>query len=347
MGALTRSRLNNAGGRLRPPGSASLTLSRVVHSSSRATTYVVALATAICVTAPGTAQADGIASRSVDQSAREVRAYWTPERIASARPASELLAGIPAPSDLLGTVLGAGEPTTRSQARRVPDPRARPFRTHGKVFFHLPSGDYVCSGTVVRARNKRLVTTAGHCVFGDGVFATNWMFVPAKDGGREPFGRWTAARLAAPGQWQGAEDVRYDVGMATIRKRNGRRLQKVVGARGIAFDRGRDLRFDVFGYPAEPPFDGGDLWRCRSQAQGTDQSVPSPKPIRIDCDMTGGASGGGWVIGRGRVNSVVSYGYECSPADLECLIGGNPEAGKLFGPYFGRTIKRLYKTQRR
>jgi hypothetical protein len=169
------------------------------------------------------------------------------------------------------------------------------------------------------------------------------MFVPGKEGGSEPHGRWTAKRLAAPTAWTRSEDIRYDVGMVTTRYRRGKRLQDVVGARGIAFNRGRDLRFRVFGYPAQPPYPGDQLYRCKSPAQGTD-SGPSPAPTRIDCDMTGGSSGGGWVIGRGRVNSVISYGYECTiPLPPLC---NNPEEGKLFGPYFGSTIERLYRSQR-
>lgn len=289
---------------------------------------------------PAAAGADG----RLHQSSADVLDYWTPERMASAQPGSRLLAGIPAPSDLLGILLGGGSAPQPRAAERVTNAGAPPFRTHGKVFFSLPSGDYVCSGTVVRAKTKRLVVTAGHCVFGDDTFADNWMFVPGKDGASEPFGRWTAGRLAAPEQWQAAEDIRYDVGMATIRKRNQKRLQNVVGARGIAFDQGRDLDFDAFGYPAEPPFSGAQLWHCRSPAQGAD-SGPPPAPTRIDCDMTGGASGGGWVIGDRRVNSVVSYGYECViPIPPLC---DNPEEGKLFGPYFGAVIERLYRSQRR
>jgi hypothetical protein len=119
----------------------------------------------------------------------------------------------------------------------------------------------------------------------------------------------------------------------------------VVGARGIAFNQGRDLRFDAFGYPAESPFPGDRLYRCSSRAQGKD-SGPPPEPTRIDCDMTGGSSGGGWVIGGRRVNSVVSYGYECTIPLCE-IFGGNPEEGKLFGPYFGNVIQDLYRSQRR
>ena len=59
--------------------------------------------------------------------------------------------------------------------------------------------------------------------------------------------------------------------------------------------------------------------------------------------MTGGSSGGGWVIKGKNVNSVVSYGYECV---IPLPICDNSEDGKLFGPYFGDEIKKLYKSQK-
>ncbi len=292
---------------------------------------------------PSIASAGDVAADSLRQASTDVRDYWTAERMATARPASELLARIPAPNGLLDGLLGGGTSAENPRAaKKVPDAGKAPFRTHGKVFLHLPSGNYFCSGTVVRARNKRLVVTAGHCVFGDGTFADNWMFVPGKEGSSEPFGSWTARRLAAPAAWQSSEDLRYDVGMATMRNRNGKRLQNVVGARGIAFDKRRNLHFDAFGYPARPPFDGGQLWRCSSGSTGAD-SGPSPAPTGIRCDMTGGSSGGGWIIGGHRVNSVTSYGYD----PLCPIVCPDPDGEKLYGPYFGKVIRDLYRSQRR
>jgi V8-like Glu-specific endopeptidase len=317
------------------------TLSDVVHAS-RSVRWVASLALLCAGIAPATATGDGVASDTLRRGSAEVRGYWTAERMATARPASELLAGIPAPNGLLDGVLGGGTSASPRAAKRVPDASRVPFRTHGKVFLHLPSGNYFCSGTVVRARNKRLVVTAGHCVFGDGTFADNWMFVPGKDGSKERYGRWTARRLAVPAAWQSSEDLRYDVGMATMRNRNGKPIQNVVGARGIAFDKGRNLHFDAFGYPARPPFNGGQLWRCDSRSTGSD-SGPPPAPTGIRCDMTGGSSGGGWVIGRHRVNSVTSYGYD----PLCPMVCPDPDGEKLYGPYFGEVIHDLYRSQRR
>jgi len=296
-----------------------------------------------------TAPAAGAAE--VAQDPADVRQYWTDERMREALPGSDLLADVELP--LLPEVdeILPGDfqpqPSPRAAAEAVPDPARAPLRTHGKVYFTLNGVRYFCSGTVVRAETKSLVVSAGHCVYGFGQFATNWLFVPAKNGSFEPYGRWAAVELDTTNQWQASEDIRYDVGMATLERRNHRPIQRRVGGRKIAFNKGRDLTFKAFGYPAEGRFNGQYLYRCKSPAQGTD-SGPQPRPTRIDCDMTGGSSGGGWVISKGRVNSVVSYGYECGLLDLLCqIVGGNPEEGKLFGPYFGDTIRRLYRQTQR
>jgi hypothetical protein len=335
----------------------------------------------VASTLPTQASASPAVSRALSDKPGEVAASWTRERMAAAEPAGELLSEVrlgllpPAPGergapltvppsapsteagvvdDLLGGLL-RGPAAERRAAQPVPNPSKPPRRAHGKVFFRLGGTSYQCSATAVTSKTRRLVVSAGHCIFDarEGGFANNWMFIPAKDGGSEPFGRWTASRLATTRQWARStrdgnianDDVRFDVGFATMRKRHGRRLQNVVGARGIAFNRDPG-HFDAFGYPAEGGFSGTEPYVCSSRNLGSD-SGPPPRPTRIDCDMTGGASGGGWVIGGGRVNSVTSYGYECSPIDLDCLINGNPEEDKLFGPYFGETIKDLYRRVRR
>ena len=242
--------------------------------------------------------------------------------------------------------LGLGsEEARRANAQQVGNPSSKPFRTHGKIFFTLGGLNYVCSGTSVKSKTESLVVTAGHCTYSeaDG-YAANFMFAPAYENGPSKFGEWTAKKIKTTPQWENNENISYDVGMATMKKRNGKTLADKVGKRGIAFNKGDNQNFDVFGYPAESPFDGEKMYRCDSESAGRDNSQNSPKLIRIDCNMTGGSSGGGWVIGGDKVNSVVSYGYECTiPIPPLC---NNPEEGKLFGPYFGGEIKKLYKSQK-
>ena len=275
-----------------------------------------------------------------------MRDYWTPERMETAIPGDTLLgdADPVVPLGDLSLGLGSTQPR-RANAAEVPNPSVEPFRTHGKVFFTLGGLNYVCSGTSVKSKTKSLVVTAGHCTYSeaDG-YASNFMFAPAYKNGDTPFGEWSMTRIKATSQWEASEDIRYDVGMATMAKLEGNKLGKVVGFRRITFNKSRNVRFDAFGYPAEDPYDGERMYRCDSPAEGTDNQQKNPKPTRIDCDMTGGSSGGGWVIDGGKVNSVVSYGYECL---VPLPICDNPDEGKLFGPYFGDDVKRLYRSQKR
>jgi hypothetical protein len=229
--------------------------------------------------------------------------------------------------------------------REVQTTREFPYRTHGKVFFTLGLMDYTCSGTAVRSPSRSLVWTAGHCVSDPGPlgpeFATNWEFVPGYKEGRRPFGEWPANSLATTPQWGGngplsGGDTDFDFGAAVVAPRAGSRLQGAIGARGIAFHQARDKVYKAFGYPADrppPEFDGRHLFLCESRYRGSDPGAGPPSPIRISCDMTGGSSGGGWVIRRGDrryVASVTSYGYSSQP-------------NSLYGPYQGTVARQLYQ----
>lgn len=299
------------------------------------------VAVAACLGLPAAASAG-----ATGQTRAEVLSYWTDERIDAARPGDELLADTaPARGALDGVNLGLGaEPAARASAQQVRSPNKGGRRAHGKVLFTLGGLNYQCSATTVKSRTKKLVVTAGHCTYSTtSGYASNFMFIPAKDGNSEPYGRWTANRLKAMPQWEASEDIRYDVAFATMARRQGKKIQHVVGARGMAFNRQGNQDFRAFGYPAESPFNGQTPFKCKSTQEGSDNSQGQPAPNRIDCDMTGGSSGGGWVIAKGRVNSVVSYGYECTVIILPCE---NPEEGKLFGPYFGPQVKQLYRAEK-
>ena len=91
------------------------------------------------------------------------------------------------------------------------------------------------------------------------------------------------------------------------------------------------------GYPVNRPFNGGSLFTCTARFGGVDVTAGSPPATGIGCDMTGGSSGGGWLIGLGRgglkgagwVFSVNSYGY-----------GNDPE---MYGPYHGKDALAFYR----
>ena len=326
--------------------------------ASRHARLSVALATAAAAAALAAPAAAGprayegpapAAVARVGQPAKEIREYWTAARMRAAKPAglhlrSNGLVRSPALEQ------APGLPRTVSQERRrraATDASAAsasfPERVHGKVFFTISGGsnpgDYVCSGTVVDAPSHTLVWTAGHCVNdagSGGGYATNWVFVPGYRNGQRPYGTWPASRLFTTGAWERNANVRVDLGAARLgRDGQGRGIEDVVGARGIAFNEPREQEFRAFGYPAlptlfRPDFDGERLSECESGRTGDDNPPGAgPETLEIRCDMTAGASGGGWVIDGGLVNSVTSYGY----------VG---DFDHLYGPYHGTVAERLY-----
>lgn len=295
--------------------------------------------------APSAEQA--VSSGPLNERPKEVRRYWTKARMREAQPApgpSPRPSSPTLPAEPRGSALviepSPGETTERAAGAGVDIPFVRtevvntadaPYRTHGKVFFTWKGGDYVCSGTVVTSASESLIVTAGHCVFDEGVFSSNFMFHPGYRTGDSPLGEWTASELFTTPGWQEA-DFRFDVGMAIVAPKSGVTIQDTVGSRGIEFNQDPSgLEFEAFGYPADGKFaPGRKMYRCTSDP-GYRDGGGSLAPLAIGCDMTGGSSGGGWVVDGNYVNSVVSYGY-------------NDQPDVLYGPYFGSAIQTLYES---
>ena len=161
------------------------------------------------------------------------------------------------------------------------------------------------------------------------------VFVPAYDDGSTPFGVWHATRLYSTPIWVEFGDPTADLGFATVRPNRNGALQRAVGARGIAFGADADRRYTAFGYPAnrDDGFDGRRERFCRSGFSGRDPASKrgiGPPTISMRCDMTEGASGGGWISGKGIASSLISYGYPSVP-------------NRVFGPYLGSLARQLYE----
>ncbi|MEV0589993.1 trypsin-like serine peptidase [Nonomuraea cavernae] len=211
-------------------------------------------------------------------------------------------------------------------------------RTVGRVFFTTAQGrNSSCSGTAVTSANESVVMTAGHCVKLNGAFHRNWVFVPAFDNGRRPFGTWVASRLLTTQQWNVREDINFDVAAAVVAPLQGRTLTDVVGGQGVAFNQPRQRQMFSFGYPAAAPFDGSALIYCSGRA--FDDTVMT-RDLGLRCNMTGGSSGGPWFqgfdesTGLGWLNSVNSFKYNFAP-DF------------MFGPFFGNEAMAVYQAAQR
>ena len=278
-----------------------------------------ALLAALALAGPAEARVE---QKTVSESASSIESYWTADRMRAAKPAEQQFGGAaaraPRPRPLPWTSEEITTPYTQA-----------PTSTHGKVFFTLGGNDYVCSGTALLSGNKSVVWTAGHCVNeGPGAFATNWQFVPAYKDGSAPLGVYTAQNLYAPSAWANSGDFSYDLGAAVVGPASGTRAHRPC----------RRSRDRVQLQPvAELPvlrLSGRAAVHRRApvalQLAAADAATPRPTPRRIGigCDMTGGSSGGGWIVGS-SVYSVNSYGYDNQP-DV------------MYGPYQGSVAQSLY-----
>ncbi|HEY5051782.1 MAG TPA: hypothetical protein VII45_00055 [Solirubrobacterales bacterium] len=218
----------------------------------------------------------------------------------------------------------------------VVDPTVPVTSQNGAIFVVLGLGVARCSGTSVSAPNLSVVFTAGHCVHdGRHWLGHKWVFVPGYHHGERPFGVFTAKWLGTTPQWLGHGNENFDIGAAVVgRNERGQRLAAAVGAAGIAWGLSPQQDFDIYGYPVAPPFDGSTLQHCaQTPYEGHDLAsflAPGPLNLAVECNVTGGASGGGWFNADGLLNSVTTYGYPEDPATD-------------FGPYFGRAAGHLFK----
>jgi len=209
------------------------------------------------------------------------------------------------------------------------------------VFFTKAlGGNFVCSGTIVNSASKRMVSTAGHCVSdGAGRFHRNVVVVPAYSSafnGQAPYGQWTARQLTTTSSWHSSGNFKQDVGIIITNDRLGRRIVNYLGGQGTRFNASRSQFFRSYGYPQAAPFNGFNQYVCPSSRLGDDNPnwfAPGPNTMRISCNMTGGSSGGGWLVGEsgglGYVNSVNSYKY-------------NNDPNSMYGPYFGNEALNLF-----
>jgi hypothetical protein len=205
---------------------------------------------------------------------------------------------------------------------------------------------YVCSASVVNSATHDVLATAGHCVWdteGDGGVAPYLVFVPGdkNDAESQPFGRWTPVEIFLRDEFRDnakSTDSRvkgggwtYDYAFVRLAPNaSGQKIQDVVGAQGIAFGIPAE-NLVAIGYPSAPPFDGRSERYCSS----TEWERYVRGGYTIDCNMTAGASGGGWFT---RWDPVRGAGY---------LVGVSSVAdaydSTLSSNAFGRSAYELYE----
>jgi hypothetical protein len=319
-------------------------------------------------TIPGTLTTAG----RVAQNQKQVAAYWTPQRLRTARNVDLVLNTKPqalsaAPQASLHGAAGVISPAVSATSKlssagarignalkpydySYPFPYSRfavstslytswPYETNGKVFFtdSRTGSNYVCSGTAVNSKNLSVVDTAGHCVVQGGSsnnWYTNWVFCPGYIDGSCQLGIWYEYQPWSYSYWSVNGLVEYDLAAVVVWPNNGWHLVSYVGGEGIAWNYSRNQYYTAFGYPAASPFNGNRMIEC--QAPYATTSAPDGKgtPMTgIGCDMTGGSSGGGWLFSFGS-----SGGYVNGHNDWKYY--SQPLA--MYSPYYGSEEGAVY-----
>lgn len=189
--------------------------------------------------------------------------------------------------------------------------KASPWNKIGKLYFTKPDGSSsYCTANV--ASGNSVLVTAAHCVytFGSG-FNSNFLFVPAERYGEAPYGKfgWSTARV--PTNWINQGTRRWDVAVIKLtgEQTSGIAVTSYVGWLGRAWNQPYSLYTYSHGYASNLTTQYTNI--CAGQTY--DAPSEGTNVLVQGCDMTYGASGGGWLINYtpnsnagNQVNSVVS-----------------------------------------
>ena len=216
----------------------------------------------------------------------------------------------------------------------------------GKILGWDRLGGYSCTGTVIDTRSLRLVLTAAHCVYSNGMWSRRMVFIPDFRNGRRPYGTYKVKTAWVSNAWQrlsfGSYGTNFAVAILVTRKLwDGTRIGENVGAIEVESNPNRRGVTDIYGYPGAAM--GGRVMRtCRSRTKPDwygGRVFPGPTGMLARCNMAAGSSGGPWVSryslpGGGTVGVVDGL-----------TSTGFPQAGRsyLTSPYFGRLPRLLIR----
>jgi V8-like Glu-specific endopeptidase len=266
----------------------------------------------------------------------KVNAYWTPARMKAAIPADILAKGkvTPAIPDKGSSGHEAPVMPIKLYANKVKHSKYSqfPYSTVGKIFFTDPATglNYVCSGAAVNSNNLNVVDTAGHCVVAGGSGAngntpdwyTNWEFCPQYFNGNSPYGCWVYKQLWSWSEWVDNNSSEDDIGDVAVYANGYGNLVNVVGGTGWVYGGSATVTFSALGYPAASPFNGNLMYLCKGI--GTSHSYDDGSVVEMSCNMTGGCSGGPWMITYNN-----TFGYVNGHNDFRY---NNPN--QLYSPYY-------------
>ena len=271
--------------------------------------------------------ADDSASRE-----RALLAYWTPQRMRDAipmpAPKSNALPALPLPKAAATGPRILARPTGAKSLRPnlVRPDALSTSTTQGKVFFVDPGTNtaYECSGGTINNPTGDMVTTAGHCVYDNGRWMTDWIYVPAYYNGPTSYGTWFSSQMTTFPEWTLDSNPNYDFAIVNVAPAStGATLVATAGGNGLEYDESYVQNVVIWGYP------GSVLIPYYCVVTTFEQNAGE---VGAPCDMPNGASGGPWLE---DYNTTTGDGYEFG-------LNSFGTSSDIYSPYFTSAMDQLY-----
>lgn len=170
--------------------------------------------------------------------------------------------------------------------------RTAPWNKIGKLYFTTPRGSRsYCTANVISARS--IIATAAHCLYSRGQgWNRNFVFVPAERYGSTPYGTFSWSAASVPSSWISRGGRRWDVGLIRLRNNTANRpVTYYVGWLGRAWNQSYSQHLHSVGYASNISTQVTNICAAQSFFSGSEGADVLVK----GCDMTFGASGGGWI----------------------------------------------------
>lgn len=176
------------------------------------------------------------------------------------------------------TVLGSDR-----RFQYIPKKSGFPYRAVGQLTFNQAGGSYTCSGWLI---GDDTVMTAGHCVHSGGsggVWSTNVVFYPGRNGSNNPYGSCTARTLYSQTGWTVSGLETSDYGAVKLNCTVG----NTTGWLGWGWTTASQamLPIMVLGYPGDKP--SSTAWGNAARVEFSEA-----EKTRYKGDTAGGMSGG-------------------------------------------------------
>lgn len=233
-------------------------------------------------------------------------------------------------------------PATATVANRLST--TYPYRAIGKLTFTANGWTSYCSASVIR---RGVIVTAAHCIqdFGSGnTMFSNWQFWPGYYGAtgattaqQAPYGTWTWQTVTRPTSWVNGTDTggcggaqNNDLAVIALRKNAaGKFIGDVVGKINYAWNNYgfvtsnktgnlHTAAVSTFGYPAL--MDDGLIMQ-RTDGPTYTTTVCGAKQIMQGSNLTGGSSGGPWIVNFSGRNAALIGGAMIGTASNMAIIG--------------------------